>query len=96
MTTALPPMHPNNALILWNEASDKWQNTGNDFFCQQVRGSEKWRVSARYGFAGTEDQNGGRRVSEYEFDTQIEAMQFYVNFLVDRAMKSMEDHRRAA
>jgi hypothetical protein len=89
-------MHPNNALILWNEASERWEDTGNDFFCKQVSGSDRWRVWARYDFAGTEDQNGGRRVSEYEFDTQAEAMQFFVNFLVDRMLKLIEGHRKAA
>jgi len=96
MTTALPKLHPNDELIQWNPASQKWQNPGNDYLCYEIQAGGKWRVSARYGFDGTEADNGGQKVGEYEFDTQHEAMQFFVNFLFDRQMKFMQPARRAA
>lgn len=69
-------MH-NCYLILWNEASKKWQDTGNDYFCAKTY-SGKWRVSARYKFP-----DGNR---DYEFETEQEAMAFFVNFLFSRVM----------
>ena len=60
-------------LIHWNEDSQKWQDTNNNYFCSRLPTSEGWRVSARYGFPdGTRDKL---------FDNEVQAVAFFVNFL---------------
>lgn len=66
-----------NTLILWNSESKKWQDPGNDYFCAKTY-EGKWRVSARYKFpCGNRD---------FEFEHEHHAMEFFVNFLFNRAI----------
>jgi len=70
-----------HVLIVWNEASEKWQDHGNDHTCSERHG--KWRVWARYGFPD------GRR--DIEFDDGTEAMSFFVNYVHAKRMKAMDE-----
>jgi hypothetical protein len=76
--TAPRPPRTGQSLILWNEASQKWQDPSNDYWCHQSRGAAGgWDVVARYYF-NTPDQK------LYNFPTEQQAMEFYVNWLTDR------------
>ena len=78
VTDLIPEAEP---LILWNEASRKWQDRSNDFYCSDQRGT--WRVTARRGF---EDGRG-----DIDFPNEIEAMAFFVNYLSARRMRKADE-----
>jgi hypothetical protein len=84
VTQVLPRTgHP---LILWNPASQKWQDPGNDYWCHQSRDTDGgWEVVARYHF-GTPGE------SRFKFPTEHEAMEFYVNWLVHRREESVRKY----
>lgn len=76
-------------LIIWHANSEKWTDTGNDFFCHRTRSnSDTWEVHARYGF----QEPGFAGEMFFTFPDEKAAMVWFVSYLHNRSLRLALEH----